>query len=81
MQNKYEETVQENIETRMEKINAEERRKRINRYKQIIIYIMAAVIVISILLWIVILFKMNHLNQRIDNISRTIVDDMWRTLG
>ncbi len=81
VQNNYEEAVQENIVEHMEKLQKDERRKRINRYKKVIIYTMAAVIVLSIILWIAILFKMNQIDQRIDNISLTIVDDIWRTLG
>ncbi len=81
VQNNYEEAVQENIAEHMEKLQKDERRKRINRYKKVIIYTMAAVIVLSIILWIAILFKMNQIDQRIDNISLTIVDDIWRTLG
>lgn len=80
-QNNYERAVQENIVEHMERLQKDERRKRINRYKKVIIYTMAAVIVISIILWITILFKMNQIDQRIDNISLTIVDDIWRTLG
>lgn len=81
VQKNYEEAVQENIVEHMEKLQKDERRKRINRYKKVIIYTMAAVIVLSIILWIAILFKMNQIDQRIDNISLTIVDDIWRTLG
>lgn len=81
VQNNYEEAVQENIVEHMEKLQKDERRKRINRYKKVIIYTMAAVIVLSIILWIAILFKMNQIDQRIDNISLTIVNDIWRTLG
>ena len=81
VQNNYEEAVQENIVEHMEKLQKDERRKRINRYKKVIIYTRAAVIVLSIILWIAILFKMNQIDQRIDNISLTIVDDIWRTLG
>ncbi len=81
VQNNYEEAVQENIVEHMEKLQKDERRKRINRYKKVIIYTMAAVIVLSIILWIAILFKMNQIDQRIDNISLTMVDDIWRTLG
>lgn len=80
-QNNNEETVQETIEQHMERLHGDERRKRINRYKKIIIYTMAALVVISIILWIAILFKMNQIDQRIDNISLTIADDIWRTLG
>ena len=65
----------------MEKLQKDERRKRINRYKKVIIYTMAAVILLSIVLWIAILVKMNQIDQRIDNISLTIVDDIWRILG
>lgn len=79
--NNYEEAVQENIVDHMEKLQKDERRKRINRYKKVIIYTMAAVILLSIILWIAILFKMNQIDRRIDNISLTIVDDIWRTLG
>ncbi|MCI8669983.1 MAG: hypothetical protein HFI34_10785 [Lachnospiraceae bacterium] len=80
-QNNYEEAVQENIVDHMEKLQKDERRKRINLYKKVIIYTMAAVILLSIILWIAILFKMNQIDQRIDNISLTIVEDIWRTLG
>lgn len=80
-QNNFEEAVQENIVEHMEKLQKDERRKRINRYKKVIIYTMAAVILLSIILWIAILVKMNQIDQRIDNISLTIVDDIWRTLG
>ncbi len=80
-QNNFEEAVQENIVEHMEKLQKDERRKRINRYKKVIIYTMAAVILLSIVLWIAILVKMNQIDQRIDNISLTIVDDIWRTLG
>ncbi len=80
-QNNYEKAVQENIVEHIEKLQKDERRKRINRYKKVIIYTMAAVILLSIILWIAILVKMNQIDQRIDNISLTIVDDIWRTLG
>lgn len=80
-QNNFEEAVQENIVEHMEKLQKDERRKRINRYKKVIIYTMAAVILLSIILWIAILVKMNQIDQRIDNISLTIVNDIWRTLG
>ncbi len=80
-QNNYEKAVQENIVEHMEKLQKDERRKRINRYKKVIIYTMAAVILLSIILWIAILVKMNQIDQRIDNISLTIVNDIWRTLG
>ena len=80
-QNNYEKAVQENIVEHIEKLQKDERRKRINRYKKVIIYTMAAVILLSIILWIAILVKMNQMDQRIDNISLTIVNDIWRTLG
>lgn len=80
-QNNYEKAVQENIVEHIEKLQKDERRKRINRYKKVIIYTMAAVILLSIVLWIAILVKMNQIDQRIDNISLTIVNDIWRTLG
>ncbi|MDE7157050.1 MAG: hypothetical protein K2O02_03750 [Lachnospiraceae bacterium] len=80
-QNNYEKAVQENIVEHIEKLQKDERRKRINRYKKVIIYTMAAVILLSIILWIAILVKMNQIDQRIDNISLTIVNDIWRTLG
>ncbi len=80
-QNNYEKAVQENIVEHIEKLQKDERRKRINRYKKVIIYTMAAVILLSIILWIAILVKMNKIDQRIDNISLTIVNDIWRTLG
>ena len=78
-QNNYVEAIQETIEKRMEKITANERRKRINRYKKIIIYTLVVVIFISILLWIAILLKINQIDQSIDMIGRTIVDNIWRT--
>lgn len=80
-QNNYEKAVQENIVEHIEKLQKDERRKRINRYKKVIIYTMAAVILLSIILWIAILVKMYQIDQRIDNISLTIVNDIWRTLG
>ena len=80
-QNNYEKAVQENIVEHIEKLQKDERRKRINRYKKVIIYTMAAVILLSIILWIAILVKMNQIDQRIDNISLTIVNAIWRTLG
>ncbi len=80
-QNNYEKAVQENIVEHIEKLQKDERRKRINRYKKVIIYTMAAVILLSIILWIAILVKMNQIDQRTDNISLTIVNDIWRTLG
>ena len=80
-QNNYEKAVQENIVEHIEKLQKDERRKRINRYKKVIIYTMAAVILLSIILWIAILVKMNQIDKRIDNISLTIVNDILRTLG
>ena len=38
-QNNYEKAVQENIVEHIEKLQKDERRKRINRYKKVIIYI------------------------------------------
>ena len=37
-QNNYEKAVQENIVEHIEKLQKDERRKRINRYKKVIIY-------------------------------------------
>lgn len=55
-----------------------EKRKRINRYKKLIIRVLIAMIMISVILWIYIVFKINRLEDQIDGLIITVYEKTRR---
>lgn len=55
-----------------------EKRKRINRYKKIIVRILLVLIVVSIILWIYVILKINILENKIDNVNAGMINEIWR---
>lgn len=55
-----------------------EKRKRINRYKKIIIRVLIGMVVISLILWIYIVFKINKLDDQINGLLISVYEKTWR---
>lgn len=69
----------ENIDT----LGAKEdnRRKRINKYKKVIIYTLISLLIVNIVLWAVIILKVNSIEDRLANFNLAIIYNKWRIYG
>lgn len=56
------------------------RRKRINRYKKMILRALLILVIITIILWIYILFKVNDIEDKINNFNLMITSNLWRII-
>ncbi len=57
-----------------------ERRKRINRYKKMILRFLMILIVITVILWIYIIFMVNRLENRIDALNLSMISEIRRII-
>lgn len=48
------------------------RRKRVNRYKKLILRTLLLLVIITIILWIYIVFKVNDIEDKINNLNLMI---------
>ena len=56
-----------------------DRRKRINRYKKMILRILFIFIIINVVLWIYIMFKMNNIEDKINDMNLVVLyGRLWR---
>lgn len=56
------------------------RRKRVNRYKKMILRALLILVIITIILWIYILFKVNDIEDKINNFNLMITSNLWRII-
>ena len=56
------------------------RRKRINRYKKMILRTLLILVIITIILWIYIVFKVNDIEDKINNFNLMITSNLWRII-
>lgn len=56
------------------------RRKRINRYKKMILRALLILVIITIILWIYIVFKVNDIEDKINNFNLMITSNLWRII-
>lgn len=56
------------------------RRKRINRYKKMIIRILLALVIISIVLWVYIIFKIEGIEDKINGLGMIIMNETRRII-
>lgn len=54
------------------------RKKRINRYKKMILRFLFALIIISIVLWIYIIFKIEGIENKLSGLGLTIMNETRR---
>ncbi len=54
------------------------RRKRINRYKKIILRTLLILVIITIILWIYIIFKVGSIENKINGLNLAITETLWR---
>lgn len=66
-----------NIHTLSEN-QAAARRKRINRYKKMILQTLLILVIISIVLWIYIIFKIEGIENKLSGIGLTIMNETRR---
>ena len=66
-----------NIHTLSEN-QAAARRKRINRYKKLILQTLLILVIISIVLWIYIIFKLEGIEDKLSGIGLTIMNETRR---
>lgn len=58
-----------------------DRRKRINRYKKMILRILLILVIVTIILWIYIIFKVIDIENSIDGLNLAITYRLWRISG
>ncbi len=54
------------------------RRKRINRYKKIILRTLLILVIVTIILWIYIIFKVGSIENKINGLNLAITETLWR---
>lgn len=73
-------TKDNNIHTDLSEYEAAVRRKRINRYKKMILRTLLVLVIISIVLWIYIIFKIEGIEDKINALGLTIMNGTWRVI-
>lgn len=73
-------TKENNIHTDLSENEAAARRKRINRYKKMILRTLLILVIISIVLWIYIIFKIEGIEDKINGLGLTIMNGTRRII-
>lgn len=57
-----------------------ERRRRVNRYKKMILRTLLLLVIITIILWIYIVFKINDIEDKINHLNIMVTYNLWRII-